>query len=139
MIYVNEYEETLLNLGGQYFIKDIKFVPDLMQWAEEHGQELAEPYNPAKLVTGPENTLSMVVQKEVKDEMLNNVIKDLGIRWSLRDNVTDMDTKLNSVKKRLVFCYLKERSRTMKDVGGDDQVEDQWVIDEMDALGYFKE
>ncbi len=139
MIYVNDYEGTLLNLGGQYFIKDIKFVPDLMRWAEENGKELAEPHNPMKLTAGPENTLSMVVQKEVKDEMINNVIKDLGIRWSLRDNVTDMDAKLNSVKKRLVFCYLKERARTMKDVGGDDQVEDQWVIDEMDALGYFKE
>jgi hypothetical protein len=81
----------------------------------------------------------MVVQKEVKDEMINDVIKDLGIRWSLRDNVTDMDTKLNNVKKRLVFCYLKERARTMKDVGGDEQVEDQWVIDEMEPLGFFKE
>jgi hypothetical protein len=57
----------------------------------------------------------------------------------LHDTVTDIDRKLNSVKKRLIFCYLKERARTMKDVGGDEQVEDQWVIEEMDSLGFFKE
>ncbi len=139
MVYVNDYKKELLNLGGQYFVREIKFVPDLMQWAKENDQELAEPHNPMKLTAGPENTLTMFVQKEVKDEMINNVIKDLGLRWSLRDNVTDMDTKLNSVKKRLVFCYLKERARTMKDVGGDDQVEDQWVMDEMETLAFFNE
>jgi hypothetical protein len=71
--------------------------------------------------------------------MLNGVIRNLGIRWSLRDNVTNIESKLNSVKKRLVYCYLKERARSMKDVGGNDQVEDQWVIDEMEILGYFEE
>jgi hypothetical protein len=136
---MREYEQTLRNLGGQYFIKDLQAVPDLMSWAKENNQDLSEPYNPMKLVGNTDDSLSMVVQKEIKDEMLNSVITNLGIRWSLRDNVTDMDSKLNSVKKKLVFCFLKERAKAMKDVGGDEQIEDQWAIDEMGYLGFFNE
>jgi hypothetical protein len=139
MVYLSEFKDILINLGGQYFVKDLQFVPDIMSWAKEKNKDLGEPCSPMKLVAGPENKLTMVVQKEVSDEMLNNIIKNLSVRWSLRDNVTDIDNKLDNTKKRLAFCYLKERARSMKDVGGDEQVEDQWVIDEMEALDFFKE
>jgi hypothetical protein len=139
MINVKKYEEDLINLGGQYFVSDIQYVTDLMSWAKETENGLDEPYSAMKLIANPDNTLSMMLQREISDDMLNGVIRNLGVRWSLRDNVADIENKLNSVKKRLVFCYLKERSRTMKDIGGSDQVEDQWVIDEMETLGYFEE
>jgi hypothetical protein len=139
MINVSDYEEMLQKLGSQYFIKNFSAVPELMSWAKENNQDLSEPHIPMKLVANKDNSLSMVIQKQIKDERLDDVIKNLSIRWALHDTVTDIDRKLNSVKKRLIFCYLKERARTMKDVGGDEQVEDQWVIEEMDSLGFFKE
>ena len=139
MIDITKYETALKDLGGQYFIKDIQFVPDLTAWAKEKRQDLTEPYNPMKLVTSTGIGLIMIAQKEIKEEMLNDVIKNLDVRWTLRNTNTDIDGKLNSVKKRLVYCYLKERARTMKDIGGDEQVEDQWAIDEMENLGYFEE
>ncbi len=139
MIDIKLYEDILINLGGQYFIKDIQFVPDLMSWSKENNHDLREPYSPMKLVATQQDTLTMVMQKKIDDDMLNDVIKNLSIRWSLRDNVTDIDKTLNSIKKRLVFCFLKERAITMKDIGGDEQVEDQWVLDEMATLNFFKE
>lgn len=139
MIDIRDYQEDLQKLGGQYFVKDISPVPDLSSWARENDQDLSEPYNPMKLVANTDDSLSMFVQEQIKDEKLDDVIKNLGIRWALHDTVTDIDHKLNSIKKRLVFCYLKERARTMKDVGGDEQIEDQWVIEEMETLGFFKE
>ena len=139
MIDLAKYEDALINLGGQYFVKDIQYVPDLMSWAKETDQGLEEPYSAMKLIANPDNTLSMMMQREITDDMLIGVVKNLGIRWSLRDNVTDIESKLDSVKKRLVYCYLKERARSMKDVGGNDQVEDQWAINEMNVLGYFEE
>jgi len=139
MIDIREYEIVLQKLGGQYFIKNLSAVPDLTSWSKENNQDLSEPHIPMKLVTNTDNSLSMVIQEQIKDERLDDVIKNLSIRWALHDTVTDIDRKLNSVKKRLVFCYLKERARTMKDVGGDEQVEDQWVIEEMESLGFFKE
>lgn len=139
MIDIKLYEDILINLGGQYLIKDIQFVPDLMSWSKENNHDLREPYSPMKLVATQQDTLTMVMQKKIDDDMLNDVIKNLSIRWSLRDNVTDIDKTLNSIKKRLVFCFLKERAITMKDIGGDEQVEDQWVLDEMATLNFFKE
>jgi len=120
MIDVKKYEEDLINLGGQYFIRDIQYVPDLISWAKETERGLEEPYSAMKLIANPDNTLSMMLQREISDDMLNGVIRNLGVRWSLRDNVTNIENKLNSVKKRLVYCYLKERARSMKDVGGND-------------------
>jgi hypothetical protein len=139
MIDIRDYQEDLQKLGGQYFVKDLSPVPDLVSWSRENNQDLSEPYNPMKLVANTDNSLSMFVQEQIKDQKLDEVIKNLSIRWSLHDTVTDIDHKLNSIKKRLVFCYLKERARTMKDVGGDEQIEDQWVIEEMETLGFFKE
>jgi hypothetical protein len=139
MIDIRDYQEELQKLGGQYFVKDLSPVPDLVSWSRENNQDLSEPYNPMKLVANTDDSLSMFVQEQIKDQKLDEVIKNLSIRWSLHDTVTDIDHKLNSIKKRLVFCYLKERSRTMKDVGGDEQIEDQWVIEEMETLGFFKE
>jgi hypothetical protein len=139
MIDIRDYQEELQRLGGQYFVKNLSPVPDLTSWARENDQDLTEPYNPMKLVANTDDSLSMFVQEQIKDEKLDDVIKNLSVRWALHDTVTDIDHKLNSIKKRLVFCYLKERARTMKDVGGDEQIEDQWVIEEMESLGFFKE
>ena len=139
MIDISEYEVVLRKLGGQYFIKDLSTVPDLTAWAKKNNQDLSEPYNPMKLITNTDNSLSMVVQKQIKDKKLDDVIKNLSVRWALHDTVTDIDRKLNSIKKKLVFCFLKERARTMKDIGGDEQVEDQWAIEEMEFLGFFEE
>lgn len=139
MILIKDYENLLKNLGIEYFIRDTQCVPDIMLWAKENDQDLSEPHYPMKLIASSGDGLTMVMQSEIDDEMLDDIIKNLSIRWSLRDNVTDIEKKLNSTKKRIVFCYLKERARTMKDVGGDDLVEDQWVFDEMDSLDFFKE
>ncbi|KPK02045.1 MAG: hypothetical protein AMK71_03625 [Nitrospira bacterium SG8_35_4] len=139
MIDIREYEIVLQKLEGQYFIKDLTAVPDLTSWARENNQDLSEPYNPMKLVANTDNPLSMMVQQQIKDEQLNDVIKNLSIRWAVHDTVTDIDRKLNSIKIKLIFCYPKERARTMKNIGGDEQGEDQRVIEEMESLGFFKE
>lgn len=139
MIDIREYKEVLYKLGGQYFVKDLSLVPDLASWARENDQDLSEPYIPMLLVANTDNSLSMVIQEQIRDEKLEGVIKNLSIRWALHDTVTDIDRKLSNTKKKLAFCFLKERARTMKDVGGDEQIEDQWVMDEMDSLGFFNE
>lgn len=139
MIDVKDYKGVLHKLGGQYFIKDLSVVDNLASWARENDQNLSEPHIPMKLVANTDSSLSMFVQEQIRNEKLDDVIRNLSIRWALHDTVTDMDHKLNSIKKKLVFCFLKERARTMKDIGGDEQVEDQWVMEEMESLGFFKE
>jgi hypothetical protein len=92
-----------------------------------------------KLVAKTDDKLSMIVQSEISDEMLSAVIKNLSMRWSVKDNVTEIDKKFSNIKKRLAYCFLKEYARALKKVDGGEIAEDEWVFDEMEYLGFFKE
>lgn len=138
MICLKDYERDLRCVGSDYFISDLRYVPDIMEWSQKNGQDLGEPYHPMKLIVEAGNVLTMVLQAEVDEGVLDDVIKNLSIRWSVQDNRTNIDEKLNSTKKRLIFCFLKERARTMKEIGGNELIEDKWVFDEMENLGYLE-
>jgi hypothetical protein len=139
MIAVREFEKDLKKLGDDYFIHAMKEVPDIAVWAKETGRTLTEPHLPMKLVAENGDKLSMVIQSEIDEEMLSDVIRNLGIRWSVRDNATDIEKKIDSTKKRLAFCFLKEYARALNKVEGDELLEDEWVLEEMEYLGYFEE
>jgi hypothetical protein len=139
MVNVRDYEDMLRDLGRDYFIEELQFVPDIVSWAKENNRDLSEPHLPMKLIVKSEDSLSMVIQEHIHDEILADVIKNLGIRWSVRDNVTDIDQKFNSLKKRLAYCFLKEYAMALDKTGGDGLSEDEWVAEEMEYLGFFKE
>jgi len=138
MILAEDYESLLRNLGIEYFIQNILFVPDLASWAMENRAGLSEPGQLMKLVPS-DNELTMVIQSEIPEETLDNLITSLGVRWSLKDNVTDISKQLNSTKKRMVFYFLKEYARSRKDFAGDELHQDDWAIKAMDNLGFFLE
>jgi uncharacterized protein YheU (UPF0270 family) len=138
MILAEDYESLLRNLGIEYFIQNIRFVPDLISWAREHDAALNEPGQLMKLVSA-ETELTMVIQSEIPEDTLDNLITSLGVRWSLKDNTADISKQLNSTKKRIVFSFLKEYARSRKDFDGDELHEDDWAIKAMDKLGFFRE
>jgi uncharacterized protein YheU (UPF0270 family) len=138
MILAEDYESLLRNLGIEYFIQNIRFVPDLISWARENNAALNEPGQLMKLVSA-ETELTMVIQSEIPEETLDNLITSLGVRWSLKDNAADISKQLNSTKKRMVFSFLKEYARSRKDFDGDELLEDDWAMKAMDKLGFFRE
>jgi len=138
MISAEDYESLLRNLGIEYFIRNIQFVPDLISWAKENNAGLNEPHQLMKLVPS-DNELTMVIQSEIPEETLDNHITSLGVRWSLKDNAADISKQLNSTKKRMVFSFLKECARSRKDFDGDELHEDDWALKAMDNLGFFRE
>lgn len=139
MFSIRECGNDIKKLGEAYFINKLNFVPDVAAWVKENDMELGEPHLPMKLVAESDDELTMVIQSEINEEMLSDVVNNLGIRWSVKDNVTDMDKKLNTVKKRLAYCFLKEYARSLQKIEGDELSEDEWVLDEMQYLGYFDE
>ena len=130
MISLRDHEGVLQDLGKEYFIYNLKFVPDIKAWAEENNTELSEPHQIMKLVAEKGDKLTMVMQSDVRDEMIDDVIKNLGIRWSVKDNSINMELKLNSLKKRLVYCFLKEYARHEKIVlvGIDFYMFNEWAF-----------
>lgn len=138
MISLKDYEGVLKDLGKEYFIHNLKYVPDIKAWAKENNTELSEPHQIMKLVAGAGDKLTMVMQSDIRSEMIDDVIKNLGVRWSIKDNTVNMEMKIDSLKKRLVYCFLKEYARSIKRIG-EELVQDDWVLTEMEKLGFFNE
>jgi hypothetical protein len=138
MILAEDYESLLRNLGFEYFIQNIRFVPDLISWAKKNNADLNEPHQLMKLVPSG-NELTMVIQSEIPEETLDSIITSLGVRWSLKDNAADISKQLNSIKKRMVFSFLKEYARSRKDFDEDELLEDDWAMNAMENLGFFRE
>lgn len=138
MIRVKDYQGLLNNLGNEYFVKRVELVPDIGEWARRMGSELSEPAQPMKLVMDDDG-LAMGVQSELKEEALKNVINAAGVRWALRDTVSNIFERLNTIKKKLGFYFLKEYARTVKDVGGNENLEDAWAMRELERFGCFRE
>jgi len=138
MILAEDYENILRDLGIEYFIQNIQFVPDLAAWAKKNNAALNEPHQLMKLVPS-DNELTMVIQSEIPEEALDHLITGLDVRWSLKDNAADISKKLNSTKKRMIFSFLKEYARARKDFDGDELHQDDWAIKAMDNLGFFRE
>jgi len=138
MILAEDYASLLQDIGREYFIQNVQFVPDLLSWGKKQNVDLREPHQLMKTVSEGE-TVTMVIQSEIPDSMLDNVVTNLSVRWSMKDNVSDPSKILNSKKKRLVFAFLKECARITKNIGGDELIEDEWTMQAMEKLGFFRE
>ncbi len=134
-----EYEDALTGIAREYFVSDIRYVENLKDSADELGVELQEPGQPMAVSVVDEKTLRLYVQSEVGEEQLGGVVKALGVRWALKDTMSDVTERLDSVKKKLGYCFLKEYSRTVPNVGDDELREDEWALREMERLGLFNE
>jgi hypothetical protein len=138
MIYVQDYDEVLHTIGTAFLVSAIHYVSDLVSWSKGKGVALNEPSQSMKLFTEGKR-LMMFVQSEIHERVLDDIVRSLGVRWSLKDNVGDPSASLNSVKKRLAYCFLKEYARTLKGVAGNELLEDEWAMKEMERLGFFRE
>ncbi len=138
MIYVQEYDKELRRIGTEFFVAGIYYVAELRSWAKEKGVGLSEPFQPMKLCSEGKR-LTMFVQSEVEEGILEDIVRALSVRWSLKDNISDPSASLNSVKKRLAYCFLKEYAKTVKGVAGDELREDEWAIQHTEKLGFFRE
>ncbi|MEW6599789.1 MAG: hypothetical protein AB1499_02350 [Nitrospirota bacterium] len=137
MISLKKYKRNMEKLSLDYLVFNVKYVPDITEWAAENRTQLREPHLPMKLVVESEDDMTMVIQSEVPEGMIADVIKNLGIRWSVQDNVTDMEKKLDTDLKRLAYCFLKEYARALDKVDGGELSEDEWVLEELEFLGYL--
>ena len=139
MVFTSDYQEVLANLGKEFFIFSMRYERDLAEWAKQNRISLSEPSQPMKLIAGENNKLVMVVQSEIADETLDNIINGLSVRWSLVDNSANIEERLNSSKKRLVYYLLKEYARAGLRLGDNELHCDEWAIKEMEKLGFFRE
>lgn len=138
MLFLQTHDALFKRLGAAYSLGGLLYVPDLRAWAKQKGVTLSEPAQPMKLVSGAGGRLVMVVQSETDEATLDKIVNGLDMRWTVINVAANIPAKLNSVEKRLAYCFVKEFARTRSDLGGDELLEDEWALAEMDRLGLFK-
>ncbi len=136
MIDMRDYEQMLRGLGRQYFVFDLKYA-DESSALREAGSAVPGPYRTMKIVPEAGNKLTLFLPLELDEEVLNGVVNGLSVRWSVRDNVSDPAERLDTIAKRLAYCFLKTYAKTVSGVGGDDLIEDDWAIKAMERLNFF--
>lgn len=138
MIFTQDVDAQLKNLAREYLISDVRYVHDISSWAKKSSVPLSEPAQPMKLVTDENDQLVMMIQSEIKNDVLDGIVNGLSVRWAVRDVVSDVAKRLNSLEKQLAWYFLKEYARTKADIDGDELLEDQWAIGQMEKLGFFR-
>lgn len=138
MVVVKDFDAVLKHLAKEYLIAQVTYVGDLKKWSAQATISLSEPDQFMKLITEGRD-LSMVVQSPLPDSALENLVRALGVRWSRINNVASPEQQLNTEKKRLAYCFLKEYARSVPDVAGDELKEDEWALRSMEKLGFFRE
>lgn len=138
MVFLQDYDALLRRLGNEYSLADLLYVPHLGSWVKQKRVSLSEPAQPMKLVSEDGRRLVMVVQSEVPESALDNVIRGLDMRWTIKNVAANIPAKLDSVEKRLAYCFLKEYARNKSDLAGDEMLEDEWAVSQMDRLGFFR-
>ncbi len=86
-----------------------------------------------------EKGLMLIVDEEVDEGIFDDIITALSVRLSLRDNVSDPAILLNTTKKRITSCFLKEDAGMLSEIAGNQLIEDEWAIREMEKFGFFLE
>jgi hypothetical protein len=138
MIFVEDFDDCLRSIAREFLVFDINYVPDMLSWAKQNNQTLNEPAQPMKLISSKDGRLVLIVQAQIRDDALHGIINGLSVRWAIRDVATDIAKRLNSIEKHLSYYFLKEYARTKKELGGDELLEDEWAIKQMEKLGHFR-
>ena len=91
------------------------------------------------IVSRPLRKLMLFVQEYVDEESLEKIVTALAVRWSLKDNISDPLRRINSTKKKIAYSFFKEYARTLKGVAGEELMEDEWAVRQMEKFGFFNE
>jgi len=121
------------------FIVEPVYVDNVARWCEENGYEEPDKENPIKLIVDEERGSKLVISEQVPDSVIDDRIKEMGVRASLQDVATDREAMLNSEKKKVAYLLLHEYASNLPENEEDELLMDNWAFDKMKTQGYFKE
>ena len=134
-----DYSELINFLMERYCLeeKDIVFVENIADWCKENGIPEPDRKRPVKFIAKRGYGCKMLVAEYVPEEVLRERITALEIRSQLKNVASDRADLLNSDKKKFAYLLLREFAGNLADIV-DEQLADDWVFDEMEEIGFFK-
>ncbi len=82
MIYLRDYDKTFKVLADEYLISRVEYVDNLKDWSKKKKIALSEPEQPMELISDNKK-LYIIIQSYITDDVLEDIIRALGVRWSL--------------------------------------------------------
>jgi hypothetical protein len=117
--------------------ESLLFVESIIGWCREHNITEPDAERPFKFVSDDNGVFRMLIKDDVSDEVIQQRINAFGVRSQLENVAVDKAELLNSEKKRLAYLFLHELAqRSDKDNARD---ADNWALEEMERLGFFKQ
>jgi hypothetical protein len=136
-----DYEGVFKDLLEHYclFLVNIEFVDSVAEWCKAN--EIAEPdrEKPLRLIANEEKGCKLVVSKLVPEQVMDKRINALSVRSALTNVASNKADMLDSDKKKLAYLFLSEFASTLPDLESDEILADNWVFEEMEKMGFFRE
>lgn len=135
-----EYYELFRYLMEQHclFPENILFVENIAAWCRANGIPETDEERPMKLISKGETGCSMLIREFIPAETMQQRMNALGVRSQLKNVAIDIAGLLNTAKKKLAYLFLSEFATSLPDVH-DELQSDDWALNEMERLGFFKQ
>jgi hypothetical protein len=139
-MHTQEHENVLKDLLDTYcpMIVVLKYVDNVQQWCNKNGHSENESDKPLKLIADDDKGCKLVVGHIVKPESMDKRINALSIRSTLHNIAHNRAEKLNSDKKKLAYLFINEYASALPDLQSEQDTDD-WVFNEMEKRGFFRE
>lgn len=135
-----DHEKSIKELLANYCLlsTEILFVDNVQHWCQKRGIEEPDKNKPLRIIIENEKACDFVIREDIQQDIVRERINALSVRSALFNVAHNKADMLDSEKKKLAYLILSEYAATIQ-TPEDELLADQWVFDEMDRHGYFRE
>ena len=135
-----DHEKSIRELLANYCLlsTEILFVDNVRDWCKSRGIEESDKNKPLRFIIENEKACDFVIREFMQEEIVRERINALSVRSALFNVAHNKADMLDSEKKKLAYLILSEYAATIQ-TPEDEMLADQWVFDELERHGYFRE
>ena len=135
-----DHEELIKEMISSYCLlsTELSFVDSVHEWCKNNGVEEPDRNKPVRFILQDDRACTMVINDVLPKEIVEKRINALRVRSALVNVANNRADMLDSEKKKLAYLILSEYAATVQ-TPDDELLADQWVFDEMEKKGFFRE
>jgi len=135
-----DHEELIRDLISSYCLlsTELSYVDSVHEWCKENGVDEPDRNKPVRFILQGERACTVVINDIIPKKILEERINALSVRSALVNVANNRADKLDSERKQIAYLILSDYAATVQ-IPEDELLADQWVFDEMDKRGFFRE
>ena len=135
-----DHEELIKEMISSYCLLSTKlsFVDSVHEWCKNNGIEEPDRNKPLRFILQGDRECTVVINDLIPKEIVEERINALRVRSALVNVANNRADMLESERKKLAYLILSDYAVTVQ-TPEDELLADQWVFDEMEKKGFFRE